>query len=61
VKANEPNKEPNDILLRTINPPEEEIILRTIFKLEKMGALIKGKVLKDDYKSLSMKKKVNYK
>ena len=61
LKIHEPNKEPNDILLRTINPPEEEIILRTIFKLEKMGALIKGKVLKDDYKSLSMKKKVNYK
>ena len=61
LKIHEPNKEPNDILLRTINPPEEEIILRTIFKLEKMGALIKGKVQKDDYNSLSMKKKVNYK
>ena len=61
LKIYEPDKEPNDILLKTINPPEEEIILRTIFKLEKMGALIKGKVLKDDYYSISMKKKVNYK
>ena len=61
LKIYEPDKEPNDILLRTINPPEEELILRTIFKLEKMGALIKGKILKDDYISISMNKIVNYK
>ena len=61
LKIYEPEREPNDILLKTINPPEEVTILRTIFKLEKMGALIKGKVLKDDFNSLNMNKRVNYK
>ena len=61
LKIYEPEREPNDILLKTINPPEEELILRTIFKLEKMGALIKGKILKDDYDSFLLNKKVNYK
>ena len=58
LKIYEPEREPNDILLKTITPPDEELILRTIFKLEKMGALIKGKVLQDDYYNT---KKVNYK
>ena len=42
LKIYEPNMEPSIILLKTINPPKEGIILRTIFNLEKMGALIKG-------------------
>ena len=36
--------EPSEILLKTINPPKEGVILRTIFNLEKMGALIKGEL-----------------
>ena len=61
LKIYEPTKEPQDILMKTIEPPEEDKIINTLFRLEKMGALIKGKVQKDDYNSLSMKKKVNYK
>ena len=61
LKIYEPDREPNDILLKTITPPNEILILRTIFKLEKMGALIKGYVIKDDYYPYSDKKKINYK
>ena len=45
LKIYEPEKEPSELLLRTINPPSEEVILRTILKLEKMGALIKGNII----------------
>ena len=61
LKIYESDREPNDILLKTITPPNEEIILRTIFKLEKMGALIKGHFIKDDYYYMSNPKKVFYK
>ena len=45
LKIYEPEYEPSDILLKTINPPSVGTILRTIFNLEKMGALIRGKVI----------------
>jgi len=61
LKIYEPTREPNDILLKTITPPSEVLILRTIFKLEKMGALIKGYVIKDEYYPYSQQKKINYK
>ena len=61
LKIYEPDREPNDILLKTITPPSEVLILRTIFKLEKMGALIKGYMIKDEYYSSSQQKKINYK
>jgi len=41
----EEKEEPQDILLKTIEPPEEDKILNTIFRLEKMGALIQGKFI----------------
>ena len=43
LKIYEPENEPQDILLKTIEPPEEEKIINTLFRLEKMGALIQGK------------------
>jgi len=46
LKIYEPETEPSEILLKTISPPSEETILRTIFQLEKMGALIKGNIVK---------------
>ena len=46
LKIYEPECEPSNILLKTIDPPSEETILRTIFQLEKMGALIKGQIIK---------------
>ena len=50
LKIYDPEREPSDLLLRTISPPSEEAILRTIFKLEKMGALIKGNIInKNNY------------
>ena len=61
LKIYEPEKEPKDILLKTINPPDEVTILRTIFKLEKMGALIKGKILNCDFNSPNVNKRINYK
>ena len=50
LKIYDPKREPSEILLKTINPPKEGTILRTIFNLEKMGALIKGgiKEIKDN-------------
>ena len=42
LKIYEPEKEPQDILLKTIEPPDEDKILNTLFRLEKMGALIQG-------------------
>ena len=33
---------PGDILLKTFEPPSEEKIINTLFRLEKMGALIQG-------------------
>ena len=62
LKIYEPEYEPSEILLKTIDPPSEETILRTIFQLEKMGALIKGQIIKikkdlnnDNFKSDSDK------
>ena len=42
LKIYEPEKEPGDILLKTIEPPSEDKIINTLFRLEKMGALIQG-------------------
>ena len=42
LKIYEPEKEPQDILLKTIEPPKEEKIMNTLFRLEKMGALVQG-------------------
>ena len=42
LKIYEPEKEPGDILLKTIQPPQEDKIINTLFRLEKMGALIQG-------------------
>ena len=42
LKIYEPEKEPQEILMKTIEPPEEEKIINTLFRLEKMGALIQG-------------------
>ena len=61
LKLYEPNYEPNDILLRTITPPNEELIFRTIFRLEKMGALTKGSILSNNSFSFYNDKKLNYK
>ena len=61
LKIYEPDREPNDILLKTITPPDEMLILRTIFKLEKMGALIKGHMIQDDYYPNPNSSKINYK
>ena len=61
LKIYESDREPNDILIKTITPPKEDIILRTIFQLEKMGALIKGNFKKEEYYSNSYHKKICYK
>jgi len=42
LKIYQPEKEPQDILLKTIEPPDEDKIINTLFRLEKMGALIQG-------------------
>ncbi len=42
LKIYEPEKEPGDILLKTIESPSEDKIMNTLFRLEKMGALIQG-------------------
>jgi ATP-dependent RNA helicase TDRD9 len=42
LKIYEPEKEPGDILLKTIEHPSEDKIINTLFRLEKMGALIQG-------------------
>jgi ATP-dependent RNA helicase TDRD9 len=47
LKIYEPEQEPQDILLKTISPPSEETIINTLFRLEKMGALIQGKYIRD--------------
>ena len=47
LKIYEPEKEPQDILLKTITPPSEETIIKTLFRLEKMGALIQGRYIND--------------
>ena len=47
LKICEPDKEPKDILLKTISPPSEETIINTLFRLEKMGALIQGRYVND--------------
>ena len=47
LKIYEPHKEPQDILLKTITPPSEENIIKTLFRLEKMGALIQGRYITD--------------
>ena len=49
LKIYDSEHEPSEILLKTINPPKEGIILRTIFNLEKMGALIKGEVKEKNF------------
>ena len=45
LKIYEPTKEPQDILMKTIEPPEEDKIINTLFRLEKMGALIQGEYI----------------
>ena len=44
LKIYDSERQPSEILLKTINPPKEGNILRAIFNLEKMGALIKGEL-----------------
>ena len=39
LKIYDPQAEPEVILLKTMNPPSQDIIINTIFRLEKMGAL----------------------
>ena len=58
LKIYEPEKEPQDILLKTISPPSEETIINTLFRLEKMGALIQGRYVNDleDNEELKIKK-----
>ena len=50
LKIYEPEKEPGDILLKTIEPPSEDKIINTLFRLEKMGALIQGNYCKENIK-----------
>ena len=59
LKIYEPDKEPKDILLKTINPPSEETIINTLFRLEKMGALIQGKYVNDLDDNEEIKSKEN--
>ena len=39
LKIYDPQAEPEVILLKTMNPPSQDVIINTIFRLEKMGAL----------------------
>ena len=52
LKIYDQYKEPNEILKKTIEPPNEEKIINTIFRLEKMGALIKGKQINFENKNI---------
>ena len=42
LKIYEPEKEPIEIIEKTIEPSEEDKIINTLFRLEKMGTLIQG-------------------
>ena len=55
LKIYEPEKEPGDILLKTIEPPSEDKIISTLYRLEKMGALIQGK----SYDQIIEEKEIN--
>lgn len=50
LKIYKEDDEPQDILLKTIEPPEEDKIINTLFRLEKMGALIQGEFVPDPNK-----------
>ena len=39
LKIYDPQAEPEVILLKTMNPPSQDVIINTILRLEKMGAL----------------------
>ena len=59
LKIYEPEQEPQDILLKTISPPSEETIINTLFRLEKMGALIQGKYIRDIKDNQNIKQQQN--
>ena len=59
LKIYEPTQEPQDILLKTINPPSEETIVNTLFRLEKMGALIQGHYTYDLEDNIEIREKRN--
>ena len=40
LKLFNPKEEPEEILFKTMNPPSQDVIINTIFRLEKMGALV---------------------
>mgnify|MGYP002624102503 CR=1 FL=1 len=40
LKLFNPNEEPEEILFKTMNPPSQDVIINTIFRLQKMGALV---------------------
>ena len=40
LKLFNPNEEPEKILFKTMNPPSQDVIINTIFRLQKMGALV---------------------
>ena len=39
LKIFDPQVEPEEILLKTMNPPSRDVIINTIFRLEKLGAI----------------------